>query len=295
LRSGLHSLGWLGSGLVLTVLVTLILSLSGAAISATTTDLSLDVTYSDCPALAGEEFTYTITVRNDGPDDATSVLVKDVLTMPEGVTLTSSSVSRGAYDPETGVWTVGNLPACGAETLTIKLSVDSSVLSDTVISNAAKVAGNEIDRDIDDNEADEDTTITTDAQVAVAVKCRNLAEEVEDGPVYTIEITNNGPSDARNVWFKVLSSPVEWLKRARYSDDGGATEEAWIGFLDIGNMAPGETKTISICGNVDLNSPSSTPGGIVTVSWMDTIDPVCNSEVFSCCADSSSWCGRNHP
>lgn len=258
-------------------------------------DLSLELVAAADPTIAGELLTYVVTVRNDGPNDATSVLVSDRLTFPEGVTMISFSATRGGYDPERGVWTVGSLPSGGSETATLVLSVDAGVESGTVISSSVKVAGKEIDRDQSDNEASEDTMVRTDAQLAVAVKCWDLKGEVGDRPVYTVEMTNNGPSDAREVWFKELLPPVMWLKNAKYSRDFGAPEEVWIGFLDIGDMAAGETETISIYGEVDLASASADGGGTVTVSWMDTIDPVCNSEVFSCGADSCFGCGQHQP
>lgn len=257
-------------------------------------DLSLDLVATSDPAIAGELLTYIVTVKNGGPNDATDVSVADRLTLPEGVTTISFCATRGGYDPERGIWTVGNLPVGSAETLTVVLSVDAWVLSGTVISNSAKVAGNEIDLDLSDNEASEDVVVATDAQFAVTVKCRDLVDGVEYRPVYVVEITNRGPSDAHGVWFKELLPPAVWLKDARYSRDFGAPEEVWIGFLAIGDMAAGETKTISIYGDVDPASTSADGGATVTVSWMDTTDPVCNSEVFSCSADLCfGWC--QHP
>lgn len=289
---------WLGFGSIL-VLLLLAAFISPSLASGETlaneglqpsADLSLELVATADPTIAGELLTYVVTVRNDGPDDATDVLVSDRLTLPEGVTMISFSATRGGYDPERGVWRVGSLPSGGTETATLVLSVDAGVESGTVISSSAKVAGKEIDRDLSDNEASEDVVVTTDAKLAVAVKCRDLKGGAEDRPVYVVEITNRGPSDAHGVWFRELLPPAVWLKDARYSRDLGAPEEVWIGFLDIGDMAAGETETISIYGEVDLASASADGGGTVTVSWMDTSDPVCNSEVYSCSADFCFEC-----
>lgn len=256
-------------------------------------DLSLDLVATADPAIAGELLTYVITVRNDGPNDATDVLVTDRLTLPAGVTMISFCATQGDHDPERGIWTVGSLAVGSAETLTIVLSVDSGVLSGTVIPNSAEVAGNEIDRDLGDNEASEDVVVATDAQLVVTVICRDLRDGVEGRSLYVVEITNRGPSDAQEVWFRELLPPAVWLKDARYSRDFGAPEELWIGFLAVGDMAAGETKTISIYGEVDPASTPANGGGTVTVRWMDTTDPVCNSEVFSCSADICFRCGQH--
>ncbi len=232
-------------------------------------------------AIAGDVLTFVVTVRNDGPDDATGVLAFERLTMAEGVTLISATSTRGDYDTESSVWTVGSLPAGGVETITLRLEVGSSVPSGTVISSSSKVTGDEIDLNLNDNEAASEVVVTTDAHVIVAVERIEAPERIEGRYSYFVEITNNGPSDAREVWFRDILPPVELLSSARYSDDGGAAEEEWSGFMGLGDLVPGETERILI--EVDL-VPGRRPSVLVptaTVSWMDTTDPICNSDSFS--------------
>lgn len=219
-----------------------------------------------------------VTIRNDGPDDATGVLVAGKLTLPVGVTLTSATPSRGDYDEKTGVWTMERLPVGGVETLAFGLEVEPSVPPGVVISSSAKVTGDEADRNPDDNEAILEVKITTDAQVAVIVKHQ---DELEGRYSYVVEITNHGPSDAREVWFRDLLPPVELLSSVRYSDDGGATGETWSGFMSLGDLTPGETERIII--EVDLvpGYRSSVLVPTATVSWKDSTDPICNSDSFS--------------
>lgn len=70
----------------------------------------------------GDIFTYTILVKNNGPDDAHGVQVTDQL--PDGVVYLSHNASAGSYDNNTGVWMVGNLANGASETLTISVQVD---------------------------------------------------------------------------------------------------------------------------------------------------------------------------
>ena len=53
-----------------------------------------------------DNVTFTVIVRNDGPDDATGVSLDDLL--PAGLSWVSDD-SSGAYDHTTGVWTIGSL------------------------------------------------------------------------------------------------------------------------------------------------------------------------------------------
>jgi uncharacterized repeat protein (TIGR01451 family) len=184
--------------------------------------LSVALEGSPDPVVAGEVLTFVVTIINDGPDDATGVLVAGKLTLPEGVTLISTIPTRGSYDAGTGVWTVERLPVGGVETLTFRLEVGTSVPPGAVISSSAKVTGEGINENPDDNEAASKVVVTTDAHVAVVVKRQDGSEGSEGRYSYVVEIANNGPSDAREVWFRDLLPPVELLSGVRYSDDGEA-------------------------------------------------------------------------
>src|SRR5262249_20749504 len=60
-------------------------------------DLQVSKTVSDPTPNVGDTITYTITLTNNGPDDATGVVVQDVLS--SRVRFRSSRLARGGYDP----------------------------------------------------------------------------------------------------------------------------------------------------------------------------------------------------
>jgi len=66
---------------------------------------------------------FTITVRNDGPSNATGVKVQDLL--PEGMLFQSATISAGSYDEATGIWDVGAINSGETRTLEIIAKVTS--------------------------------------------------------------------------------------------------------------------------------------------------------------------------
>ena len=88
-------------------------------------DLAVVKSVAPMAAEPGEIVTFTVQVRNFGPDVATSTVVQDLL--PEGYTYASHTVDQGGYVPATGVWSVGSMPASGSagtRTLTIAATVN---------------------------------------------------------------------------------------------------------------------------------------------------------------------------
>ena len=77
--------------------------------------------HSDNTVQPGSQIIYTITVTNNGTEDATGVKVIDVLST--SVTYVSDD-SGGTYDYTTGLWNVGSIPQGEAKELNITVTVN---------------------------------------------------------------------------------------------------------------------------------------------------------------------------
>jgi uncharacterized repeat protein (TIGR01451 family) len=88
-------------------------------------DLTLTAAVSALQPKVGDTVTYAVNVGNDGPDDATHIVVSAPL--PAGLRLSSAVPSQGKYDPTTGLWLLGSIAAGVDPTLTITAQVTSAV------------------------------------------------------------------------------------------------------------------------------------------------------------------------
>src|SRR5262249_6159849 len=94
-----------------------------AAVTPETADISLTKTVDAPTRNVGDTVAFPLTLGNAGPDPATGVVVSDPL--PAGLTFVAANPSQGTYNPATGVWTFGTLPANDTAMLTITARVDA--------------------------------------------------------------------------------------------------------------------------------------------------------------------------
>jgi len=116
-------------------------------------DLSIAKTVNPNPVTVGEEVTYTIIVRNNGPDTARNVRVTDIL--PGGVEFMDYTAAAGTYDPATGIWTIGDLENGQIATLTVK----AKAMRTGIFNNVAVVSSDTYDPDMENNEATASLTV----------------------------------------------------------------------------------------------------------------------------------------
>ena len=129
-------------------------------------DLSVSLSDSPDPVTTGAQLTYTITVHNAGPGDATNTSVTNSL--PGGVSYVSSSASGGGTCKKTGnkiVCDLGTVTTTTDRTVTIKTTVTKKSGS---ISDSASVTSDVTDPAQANNL---DTETTTIAKAPAPAKC----------------------------------------------------------------------------------------------------------------------------
>ncbi|WP_407413763.1 DUF11 domain-containing protein, partial [Methanobrevibacter sp.] len=207
---------------------------------------------------------WTINVTNNGPDDAINTILDDIL--PEGLIYISDD-SHGAYDNETGRWTIGDLPVGETVTITITTVVNAT---NTTITSDVNVSSDTYDPNMNNNKDNSSITVLPEADLEVEVLVSNATPNLNDKITWTVIVTNNGPDTAVNtqVSYKLPEGLVY------NGDNSGGAYDVNTGIWNIGNLEPGQTVILNVDTSVIVPGIDITCNASVS---SDTFDPNMNN------------------
>ena len=242
-------------------------------------DLSLQNTDSPDPVQAGSILTYALKIVNTGPSAAAGVTVEDVL--PSQVDFVSATIAGAsgtcsvvdvAPTPPVkkvvcGLGSIGPNVAAPA-VVYIETRVKSATPDGTNIANTATVASPTPDPTPANNSAGATTTVQNRADVRIALTSDADIYKPSSTIVYTVTVTQNGPSDALNVVVKDTLPPSS---KAEYLfDTGGCSLAAGVLTCNLGTMGAGSVKSFNVHVRVKGSAGQLTNSVAVT---SDTNDP----------------------
>ncbi len=187
--------------------------------------------------------TYTITVKNNGPDSASGVKVTDIL--PAGLIIQGSPVlSQGSYNPVTGLWDIGNLSNNQTVTLTIIAKINAT---GTIKNTVKKTAQNEYDWNFDNNAQTTVFLVSGNYTPSVDIRVTNYpwyATTVNgtktyldkyaysNTPIFTVDVRNVGGVDDVN-YADATGVVVQYVIGSGY--DFIAADTKFVGYTTFAN------------------------------------------------------------
>lgn len=163
-------------------------------------DLAVSKTVSSSTVNAGNNFSYSVSITNNGSSDATGITLSDAL--PAGISYVSAVASHGSYNPANGLWTVGALADQEVATLTLNVKADTVSVATVVTNSADNLALDQADPDAGNDSDSADVTITPSPVIQTIKSVETLSDPVNDssnpkaipGAVmqYTIMSSNSG-------------------------------------------------------------------------------------------------------
>jgi uncharacterized repeat protein (TIGR01451 family) len=240
--------------------------------------------------VAGEVLSYTVTVINNGPMDATDVTLTNGLSAVMTFVSASSDQGRGCrlgqevtlFDESiTVMCDLGVLSSGGSATVTVFASVQSS--AEGAIDSLVRVGAQETDLQETNNVTNTMIGVATQADLAIVpVDAETEAQEAgvdltiwinSSSPVvagnpltYTLTITNAGPLMATSVVLHdVLPAGVELASATLDQGQGCGLGPGGVVSCFLGNLDSGVTRTVSIVVTVDPGT-TGTITNLVTVA-----------------------------
>ncbi|WP_442214531.1 isopeptide-forming domain-containing fimbrial protein [Specibacter sp. RAF43] len=240
-------------------------------------DLSLTKTHPGS-VNAGASLTYKLAVHNAGPSNsAAPTTVTDLL--PLGMTFTGAAGGGWSCAADGRHVTCTNPAIIPAGADATALNITALVAADagpTTLTNSANVTGGPgvSDPNIGDNAASDPTQVTEQSAMDLG-KTLVTAAPVAAGTnaTFTLQATNNGPSDARNV---VVSDTLpQYLSYVSADGDGWSCTAAMVVVTCqrpyLSAASGGAAPPITLVAKVDPGTPLSAPTGMATLTNSSTI------------------------
>ena len=212
---------------------------STATITVTVTalaDLALGKTASPSPVLATSNLVYTISVTNFGPSIASSVTVTDAV--PAGATFVSAS-GGGTNNAGLVTWNLGTLTngAISNLTLTVAAPANGSLTNVAIVGSPTgdPIPGNNTNPPVI-------TSITPVTDLALGKTASPSPVLATSNLVYTISVTNFGPSTASSV---VVTDAIPF-GATFVSASGGGVTNAGIASWNIGTLLSNQVTNVTM-------------------------------------------------
>lgn len=191
----------------------------------------------------GQPVSFYVTVKNNGPANATNVELFDPL--PDGLTYTSSVPDTGTFDPATSLWSLPSLPSGQTATITLTgMSVQPRKVTNTVSIQSL----DQSDTNPADNSASDSVKVVVNADLALTKAVSPTIAEPGDTVTYTIVVTNDGPSTAENVQ---VVDPAKISATLTGSTTSQGSFDSATRVWDVGTLASGQTATLTLTVLID--------------------------------------------
>ena len=209
-------------------------------------DIGISIVPNVNPVVDGANITYTVTVVNRGPMNATNVNV--TFNFPAyGLLITNITNVSGVWDNSSDTWFIGGLNVGASVSLIVRGNVSDP--GEYLVWNASiNNVSDFYDHYLDNNTFVSNVTVVQVADLEITKNISKASPEAKDNITYTITVFNHGPSTAVNVTvFDNLSFKLIYLNSSASVGFYNNTTGLWF----IGNLTPGGNETLNITVNVN--------------------------------------------
>jgi uncharacterized repeat protein (TIGR01451 family) len=230
-------------------------------------DLEVGMTYSPANLTTGDTITYTVTLKNNGPSTARTIVLSDPI--PRGSTNASATLPGG-----TCVNTTTGTIECSLATLAAGAAATATMTLGGQVTNAVSIKSDTPDPDVNNNVATVTGTSATSADVSIDIALSKYTAYVGETITYTLTVKNNSPDLPGNVAQNVSFVPVLPPGMRIVRDTSGPFAAYCTPTACTIPLLPGQS-TVPITGSVVLEPDAQAGPGSTTVTVItSSTDPV---------------------
>jgi uncharacterized repeat protein (TIGR01451 family) len=217
--------------------------------------------------LYGRPFTFEVILTNAGPNDLTSVTVRDV--WPEGAQIAGVTAQEGACVVESGqvIWSLAVLDAGSSRWL--RVSVIPNSLG--VLTNRSELEADLVDPNETDNVLQTAVEVLPIATLALALVDAPDPIMVNDRLTYTMTVTNQSPYLVPDVTL-VDDLPVGVEVTGWTTTQGAVTRNGETLIFNLGNLASGAEATMTLLVKPNVVGAITNAARIAS-AYADPLDP----------------------
>jgi uncharacterized repeat protein (TIGR01451 family) len=223
-----------------------------ASFTVRVSDLSVtSITVDPSSPRVGQATTFTINATNNGPDTAVNSSL--VVQMPNAVTYTSHTASKGAYEPSTGNWAIGDVLNGESVSLNISTTIDEDAGGESIEFSILTFTSDRDDPSLRNNTLLVAMAIPEPvADIQIVQKTINKTTAKENDTVsYTITAKNAGPDGASDIVIReTIPSGVHYIRSEATKGSYSPTSGLW----SMNSLGVGEEATLHVLVHVDLNT-----------------------------------------
>ncbi|MCL4692735.1 MAG: DUF11 domain-containing protein [Candidatus Hydrogenedentes bacterium] len=264
-------------------------------------DLALTLGDSPDPVRAGESIAYAITLNNNGPSDAANVTVSQAV--PTNTTFVSASVTSGAGWSATtpSVGAAGNVQfskaafGSGASAeFEIVVLVAANTADGTNVSASATAQSATTEASPGNETGAASTTVDAVADLTVTLAGSPETVNPGDSITYTIDLANNGPSDATGASVtEAVPAGTTYVSSSVVTGTGWSATTPAVGatgnvVFSKAALPASETATFEVVVQVDGGASSGTTINASATAAATTTDPAPGSNTAT---NVSTVCG----
>ncbi|MBK8492566.1 MAG: DUF11 domain-containing protein [Saprospirales bacterium] len=241
----------------------------GMQVAFAQTDIQItQVSVSDNTPNELQDITFTVKIKNNGPQATTALQILDLL--PASMTFVSYTADQGTYTSGTGIWNIGALASGQTRQLDIVAHPNTGTSGATIINTASYSSSTPADNNASNNTLS--VTFTVNQPDILVTKSVNDATPTEGQTIlYTIVAKNNGSQNAPATGLVITDLLPTGLTYVPGSSTipAGTTYNAGTGAWTIGTLNDNVTVTLVLAATVNTGTSGQAKTNTASVTAID--------------------------